>query len=82
MVLDHDAVRQRQAKARPHAHRLGCEERFEYPVLDFKGNAMTVVGDLDEHAAVFPPAANGDFAVGTHGMACIDEQVQENLIDL
>lgn len=44
MVLDDDAVRQRQAQARAHAYRLGGEERFEYPVLDVQRDAVTVVG--------------------------------------
>jgi len=47
MLLGHDVVADREAKAGPFAGRLRREERLEQLVLDLRGNADAVVADTD-----------------------------------
>src|SRR5215813_12461864 len=49
MLLGHDVVADREAKASSFAGRLGCEEWLKKLVLDLRGNADAIIADTNFH---------------------------------
>jgi len=62
MLLGHDVVADREAKAGSLASRLGREERLEQLVLDLRRDTNAVVADADLHCLA--ELSRGHFSVG------------------
>ena len=61
---------------------LGSEEGLEDAGLDFGGHARAGVGDGQEDAILGHRGADGDGSAGRHGVARIDDEVHDDLLDL
>jgi len=82
-VLLNDTVCDRQAEARPFASSLGGEEGIVNAVDVFRVDAVPAVDHVDLHPAlVLVRRPDFEHAAGAHGVARVDEQVQEDLLQL
>ena len=78
-----NSVRQRKPQAGPLAHRLGRKERLENPVDVLRCDSLASIADFNAHLVVAMKAgANRNGALPFNGMAGIDQQVHENLVEL
>jgi hypothetical protein len=75
-----DPVAHGQTEARAAASGLGREERVKYLMDVIAGNPVACVRDFDFHAAVV--SARPDFQDSTrgHGIARVQEKIQEDLL--
>src|SRR3989338_369136 len=81
-VLLDDAVADGQAQAGAPAGGLGGEEGVVDLAQVLRGDADAGVADLDLDAAVVVAGADGELAALRHGVAGVDQQVQEDLLEL
>ena len=81
-VLLDDAVAYRQAQPGASATGFGGEKRIKDLVNVFAGNAVAGVDDFHFHAAVVGRRAHFQHSAGRHGVAGIQKQVQEHLLQL
>lgn len=95
-LLD-DAIDHREAKARALAHFLGGEEGLENLVHDLGRNTRAVIGNFHHHHVfcrefrtakrcdlflVDVARPDGDLAAVRHGVARIDAEIDEHLLEL
>ena len=96
LMILHNAVGGGEPQPRPSPSLLGGEERFEYTgerrVVD--PDSRIGDGNLDETAGFYAkraafllckfdgPGLNADVAAGRHGLGCVDEQIEQRLLNL
>ncbi len=95
--LAHEAVQHRQAETRALAYRLGGEEGLEHPLQHVGRHALTLVLDGDPHVVAGAAGArrgslapveddigraHPDQAAAGHGVARVDDQVQQGVLQL
>src|ERR1035437_7444541 len=87
-VAAHQTQTDREAEPGPLALGLGREKRFEHPLLDFFRYAVPRVLDMHDnrrrpvlgrHIAL---GRDGEAAAVRHGVQCVQEQVEEDLLHL
>src|SRR6185437_9362193 len=95
VTLLYDSVNRGQSQTRSFTYGFGGEKRFEYVCLGLRVHAGSSVSHLQQHKSAGGRARSGlrihlldilcldakAAAVG-HGVACVDDQIQNNLFDL
>src|SRR5690242_5840183 len=77
-----DSVAYRETKARAPAVGLGGEERIEDAVNVFARNSCAGIRDFDFDAAVVRAGADFEHPSTRHGIARVQKQIQEYLLQL
>src|SRR5579859_1303189 len=81
MLFDY-TVADGQAQTRAAAIGFGGEKRVENPVNMLAGDASAGIGHFNFHAAIVGGGADFQHAAGRHGVASVQKQIQENLLEL
>src|ERR1017187_6064376 len=79
-MLLNNTVGHRQAESRSFVRALGGEKRIVDAAQMFGGDPMARIGHFHLHAGSVPPGAHFQGASARHGVAGIEEEVQEYLL--
>src|SRR5439155_17089184 len=81
-MLLNNAVTYRQTEAGAAATGFGREERIKDAMNVLAGDPSACVRDFDFDAAVMRRAPDFEHSSARHGIKCVQEQVQEDLLQL
>src|SRR5690349_3532852 len=81
-VLPHNSLYSVQAESCSFSNSLGSKERLKDVRKYLRGNAWTIIANLNHHASVVTVGAHAKFTAPAHGINCIVDDVGPDLVEL